>query len=221
MTLTDQLLAALALYGLPVLFGVTLLGELWVPVPATFLLIAAGSFVQQGDMNLGWVVVLATIGAVLGDQLGYWIGRWGSRPLRRRLSRWQRIEKRMQSVEAASQKWGGLAIFFSRWLVIPLGPWLNLTSGITQYSYPRFVFWDITGELIWVFLYVLIGEFFSDRVQALTQLLGNFIWVVIGLVAAAFFAWQLARSIRAASLKAPDLSSPAPAEPLDDEPGEV
>jgi membrane protein DedA with SNARE-associated domain len=167
------------------------------------------------------VVVLATIGSVLGDQLGYWIGRWGSRPLRRRLSRWQRIEQRLQSVEATSKKWGGLGIFFSRWLVIPLGPWLNLTSGITEYSYPRFVFWDIAGEVIWVILYVLIGEFFSDRVQALTELLGNFIWVAIGLVATGFFAWALARSLQAANHKSVDLRPAAPAERLDDEPGDA
>ena len=219
MSLSDQLLAALALYGLPVLFGVTVLAELWVPVPATFLLIAAGSFVQQGDLNLWWVIVLATAGAVLGDQIGYAIGRWGSRPLERRLSRWRRLEKRMQAVEATSKKWGGLGIFFSRWLVIPLGPWLNLTSGITQYSYPHFLFWDVTGELIWVILYVALGAVFSDRVQVLTELLGNFIWVAIGLIGVVLFAWLLARYFRAARQAArtekTKLGPAAPAETSD------
>jgi hypothetical protein len=58
-------------------------------------------------------------------------------------------------------------------------------------------------------------------VQALTELLGNFIWVAIGLVAAAFFAWQSAKSIRAASLGKTDARPAAPAEPFDDEPREA
>jgi membrane protein DedA with SNARE-associated domain len=195
-TINDQLLAALALYGLPVLFGVALMASLWVPVPATFLLIAAGSFVQQGDMNLWWVIALATAGAVLGDQIGYGIGRWGSQRLARHLSRWANIERRLQSVEATAKKWGGPGIFFSRWLIIPLGPWLNLVCGISQYSYPHFLFWDVSGELIWSVVFVAVGALFSDRVQALTQLLGNSVWAAVGLIAAILFGWQLARYFR-------------------------
>ena len=197
MSINDQLLADLALYGLPVLFAVVLLSELWVPVPATFLLIAAGSFVQQGDMNLWWVLILATAGAVLGDQLGYGIGRWGSRRLIKWLSRWSRIERRLLAVEATAKKWGAAGIFFSRWLVIPLGPWLNLTCGVAQYSYPRFLFWDVTGNVIWVIEFVAFGALFSDRVQMLTQLFGNAVWAAIGLVAAIVFAWQLVKYLRA------------------------
>jgi membrane-associated protein len=214
-SISDQLLAALALYGLPVLFGTTVAAELWVPVPATFLLIAAGSFVQMGDMNLWWVLVLGTVGAVLGDQVGYGIGRLGSRPLARWLSRWRSVEKRLQSAEAASQKWGDMSIFFSRWLIIPLGPWLNLIFGITRYSYWRFLFWDVFGEVIWVGLYVGIGALFSDRVQALTELLGNFVWIGAGLIGAAVFAWLLVRVLRTARNGKKPAGSTAPAESSD------
>ena len=193
MSLTDQLLAALALYGLPVLFGTTFIASLGIPLPDTFLLIAAGSFIQQGDLDPRWVIVLTALAAVLGDQVGYWVGRWGSGWAEGFVGRRAGGVQRLRAAEAAANKWGGPGIFFSRWLVTTLAPWINLTSGITVYPYARFLFWDILGDVVGVVLYVTIGDVFADRVQALTETLGNFAWVGVGLVAAAFFAWQLVR----------------------------
>jgi len=192
----DQLLAALTAYGLPVLFGVTMISSAGIPLPGTFLLIAAGSFVQLGDLSLGWVIAASCAGAVLGDQIGYWIGRWGGRRLAFRLSKWLGGEERIHAAESMAARWGGPGIFFSRWLVIQLGPWINLSSGITAYSYPRFLAWDIAGELFWVLLFVITGMVFSDRVQALTEVLGNLGWVVIGLVGAAVSGLLLVRTWR-------------------------
>jgi hypothetical protein len=64
-------------------------------------------------------------------------------------------------------------MFFSRWLVTELGPWLNVTSGIAGYPWRRFIFWDVLGEVLWVVLYVMLGYIFSDRVQYIAEILGN------------------------------------------------
>jgi membrane-associated protein len=165
LNISDQLLAALTLYGLPVLFGITFINSIGVPIPDAILLIAAGSYVRLGDMNLWGVIVLATIGAVLGDQVGYGIGLWGGRRLANRLSKWLGGEKRLHEAEALAKKWGGPGIFFSRVLFTGLNSWVNVISGITTYSYSKFLFWDVAGEVVWVILYVLLGNIFSDRVQ--------------------------------------------------------
>ena len=209
MTLTDQLLAALALYGVPVLFGTTFIASLGIPLPDTFLLIAAGSFIQQGDLDPRWVIVLTAIAAVLGDQVGYWVGRWGSHWAEGFISRRIGGPARLQAAEAVAKRWGGLGIFFSRWLVTTLAPWINLTSGITEYPYARFLFWDILGDTVGVVIYVVIGVVFSDRVQALTEALGNFAWVFIGLIAAAIFGWQLVKYIRRRRVKTEDSTTKA------------
>ncbi len=196
MTINDQLLAALTSYGLPVLFGVCMISSLGVPLPGTFLLVAAGAFVQLGDMNLWSVMGMGILGAILGDQTGYFIGRWGGRRLAGRVTKWLGGEKRLVSVEGTVRKWGGPGIFFSRWLVIQLGPWVNLTSGFTFYSYPRFLIWDLAGEAFWVVLYVMVGKIFSGQAQALMEMLGNLTWAFVGLVAAIIFGWLLYRTFR-------------------------
>ena len=195
MSVTEQLLAALALYGLPVLFGVLVVGCAGVPLPASLMLVAAGSFAQFGEMKLWQVITVAIVASVLGDQIGYGLGRWGGN-LAERFSRRLGGEEKLKRAEEFTRRWGGTGIFFSRWLVTPLGPWLNLTSGMAGYSWPRFLLWDALGEALWVVLYVMLGGLFSDSVQALAEILGSLAWVVAGLVLAAILGWQLAKAFR-------------------------
>jgi membrane protein DedA with SNARE-associated domain len=104
----------------------------------------------------------------------------------------------MEQARAFADRWGGLAIFLTRWLVGPLGPWVNLSSGIASYSWPRFVVWDVLGEALWVALYVMLGNVFSDRVEAIADLATNVSWALVGVLVAALCAWQIVRYVRSA-----------------------
>ena len=53
---------------------------------------------------------------------------------------------RLEQAEARLRKWGGPGIFFTRWLVTPLGPAVNLISGFAGYSWLRFLIWDFLGN---------------------------------------------------------------------------
>ena len=64
----------------------------------------------------------------------------------------------------------------------------------------RFFVWDVLGEVLWVVLYVMLGKLFSDRVQALVEILGNLAWVVVGLIAAAILGWKLLRYLHPADI---------------------
>jgi membrane-associated protein len=192
---TDQLLTLVTGYGLPALFAVLVLAAVGAPLPATLLLIAAGSFVEQGEMNLVQVLVVGSIAAILGDQLGYALGRWGGRTLVQKLTK-RFGNEQLGRAERFTTRYGGAGIFFSRWLVSSLGPWINFTSGITAYPYPRFVLWGVLGELVWVGLCVMLGNIFSDRVQYLADVLGNLTWVILGCVLTVVLGWLLFQSFR-------------------------
>ncbi len=196
MNITDQLLAALSQYGLPVLFGVIVIAAAGVPLPISMMLVAAGSFVEMGEMKLWQVIMVASAGAVLGDQIGYALGRWGSHHVIPRIRRRKNGALKIVQAEAFAKRWGAAGIFFSRWLITPLGPWLNLTSGMAAYPWLRFFVWDVVGEVLWVVLYVMLGKFFSDRVQALVEILGNLTWVLVGLIIAAILGWQVLKYLR-------------------------
>ena len=73
----DQVLAALSQYGSPALFAAVLVAAIGVPLPVTLLLVVTGSLISQGVMNLWWSIGVASAGSIVGDQIGYAIGRWG------------------------------------------------------------------------------------------------------------------------------------------------
>jgi membrane-associated protein len=192
---SDYLLGALGLYGPPALFLVLLVGAIGVPTPGSLLLLVAGSFVEQGEMGLWPVLALALTGAVVGDNLGYALGRWGGRRLSLRLER-RGGRRRLEAAEGWLKRWGGGGVFLTRWLLSPLGSPVNLAAGASEYPWPRFLLYDLAGEALWVTIYVLLGEFFSGSVEELGSLLGDFTWAVVGLVMAALLGWSLVRNLR-------------------------
>ncbi|MDX6385755.1 MAG: hypothetical protein QOK48_3328 [Blastocatellia bacterium] len=198
MSLTDYLLAEVAAHGVLLLFGIIAVAAVGVPFPVTFTLIAAGSLARQGEMNLWPIIVAGSLAAILGDHLGYGLSRWGGRRLMVRISRRLGGEQKIRKAEALSRKWGGPGIFFSRWLITGLGPWMNVTSGIAAYSWRRFMIWDVLGEVLWVVLYVMLGYLFSDRVQFVYEIMGNIGWAILAFVVAIVLGWKLLRYFRPA-----------------------
>jgi len=197
---TDDLLALLSLYGVPAMFAILAVSSAGVPFPITLLMVAAGSFVAQGEMKLWEVLVFGAAGATLGDQIGYWIGRKGGR----RLVKW--ITDRagggasLERAEALNVRWGGAAVFLSRWMVTPLAPTINLTSGVSEYSWSKFFVWDLAGQIVWVAIFVNLGRIFSDRVQELSQLLGNVAWILVGVIVSILLGWKTVTYLRRPAL---------------------
>jgi membrane protein DedA with SNARE-associated domain len=196
MSFTDELLAAFLLYGMPALFGVLVISSAGVPFPVCLMLLAAGSFVAQDEMNLWQVIIVASTASVLGDQIGYAVARWGGRLLVARISRRMGWEASILKAEAHAKRWGALGIFLSRWLVTPLGPWLNVTSGIAEYSWSRFLLWDLLGNLFGVVLFVTLGYFFSGQVQAMADILGDLPWIILGFVVSVILGWKIVQYLR-------------------------
>jgi membrane-associated protein len=196
--MNDQLLSLVSQYGAPALFGIVAIAAIGVPLPITLLLILAGSMVAQGAMNLWWVIGAAGAGSILGDQAGYAIGRWGGQAAVNKVRRLFGKGVDLGAVEAKSRAWGGPGIFLTRWLLSPLGPWINLVCGTAGYPWRRFLFWDALGEITGAAIYISLGRIFSDRVMAMNAVLGNLTWAVVALAAAAILGYRLLRYRRRA-----------------------
>jgi membrane protein DedA with SNARE-associated domain len=187
----DQFLAALTQYGSPALFVVVAIAAIGVPVPVTLLLIVTGSLAAQGSINLWWAIAIASVGSVAGDQIGFAVGRWGGKKLVAKFTWILGNAERLKKLDAKAKRWGGAGVFFSRWLVTPLGPWINLASGAANYSWLRFTLWDFLGESFGAALFIGLGQVFSDRVQEIGAIFGDLTWAIVGVLAAAFLGWKL------------------------------
>jgi membrane protein DedA with SNARE-associated domain len=186
-----ELLGAITNYGAPALFVVVAIAAIGVPLPVTLLLIITGSLASQGAIGVVPAIMVASAGAMVGDQAGYAIGRWGGHAVIKRFTKLLGGAKRMDELDAKARKWGGAGIFFSRWLVGPLGPWVNFASGMAGYSWFRFTLWDLLGESFGAVLYIWLGQVFSDRVQQIGAVSGDAGWAIIGLCATVFIGWKL------------------------------
>ena len=178
--MTETLFALVPVWGAWIVTAVTFLSCLALPVPSSFVMLAGGAFAASGDLPLAAVALGAWSGAVLGDQIGYLIGRRSGPALLRRLARGPRRARTLQQARTALAARGGLAVFLSRWLFSPLGPYVNFLSGAGGLTWGRFTQGSVSGEAVWVLIYVTLGWMFSAQIEAVAEIAGN----ALGLLAA-------------------------------------
>lgn len=195
--MSDIVLALVADYGATIVFCVTFLSCLALPVPSSLLMLASGGFAATGDLSLAGVALAAFCGAVLGDNTGYWIARG----LGVRADTWlnatpKRADLRQKCADFLDKRGGG-SVFFSCWLVAPLGPYMNYVCGLTKFSWVRFALWGIAGEIVWVSIYVGLGYLFADNITALASLTGNISGFITVLAVVIGLGWWLVRASKA------------------------
>ena len=161
--MTDWLLGLVPQYGVFLLTAGTFASCLALPIPASILMIAAGGFVASGDLSLSGSTGAALAGALIGDQAGYFGGRWGGTRLIERLG--SRAEPLARAAALLATR-GGIAVFLSRWLVSALGPYVNVAAGAAGLPWLRFTLWGLMGEAVWVGVYVGAGFAFSGNLAA-------------------------------------------------------
>jgi len=177
--MTDILVEWVSHYGLVILAGTIFLAALGAPLPGTVLLVLSGAFAASGEMDFWAVALTAYFSAVAGDISGFTIGYRGGAWLKPRLGH-AAIATKISRAEALMEKWGGIGVFLSRWLVAPLGPTVNYVSGLGRFSWRRFMLWDLLGEVVWVSAYITIGTVFSASALALVDMIASASWVMIG-----------------------------------------
>ena len=179
----ELLMDAVGDWGAPALFALLAVNCFGVPFPMSLLLLAVGAIVADGDLDAVTVLLSGIAGAIVGDQAGYWLGRVGGRPAMAAAARRFALAGAMERAEAFSRRHGAPGVFLTRWLLSPLGPYVNIVAGTTHMPWPAFTAWGALGEAVWVGIYVGLGAAFSDAVPALADLLGNATWFLVALAA--------------------------------------
>ena len=194
--MSDIILALVVDYGVPLVFCVTFLSCLAVPVPSSLLMLAAGGFAATGDLSFSAVISAAFCGAVLGDNSGYWIARYLGQRVDSWLSKEPNRAKIRNKCVSILDKRGGPAVFLTCWLLAPLGPSMNYICGISQFKWSRFALWGMAGEVVWVSIYVGLGYTFANSITTLGSILSNASGFVTALAIVVGLGWWLMRAIQ-------------------------
>ena len=179
----DRVLSLIEHYGyLVILFGV-MLESTGVPLPGETILLAAGVLVQRGHLDLGDAIVFGILGAVVGDQIGYWVGRQGGRPSVLRWGRYVFITpQRLARAEAFFERHGGKAVFFARFFS-GLRVFGALVAGISRMRWGTFLIYNALGGTLWATAVVLVGYFLGSSLALVERWLGRASILLAGLLA--------------------------------------
>ncbi|MDH4412149.1 MAG: VTT domain-containing protein [Rhizobium sp.] len=196
MTLTETLLASLPSYGLSLLALVVAVSCLGAPLPASIVMMLMGALAAAGDFTLWIVIAVALASAVAGDQLGYLLGRTAGRRLVPLVARNPARRRAIERAEREMEQRGNVAVFLTRWLLSPLGPYLNLMAGASGFSWLRFTLAGVLGEAVWVGLYTGLGATFSESVTEIAEISGSVSGFLAAGAVAAVLGFKLLRALR-------------------------
>lgn len=175
--------------GYPLMFLLIMAESSGLPVPGETALITAAVLASQGRLQIELVIPLAALAAIIGDNIGYLIGRKGGRWLLERPG-WFQIQRRqtLSSGEIFFDKHGPKAVFFGRF-VLGLRVWASWLAGATRMPWRSFFFWNACGGIVWASGVGLIGYFLGHAAGNAIQTFGIFglvgvLVVIIGIVTA-------------------------------------
>jgi membrane protein DedA with SNARE-associated domain len=153
-------------HGLPLLSVAVMIESFGIPLPGETALIAFAVLASQGHYRIEWVIVAAAAGAIVGDNLGYWlIGRLGGRALFRRW-RWLKsyADRVLPRAEALMERHGGKTVFLGRFVSV-LRYTVAWIAGLSRMRWWRFLFWNAAGGIAWATAVGLIA-YYSGRAAA-------------------------------------------------------
>jgi membrane protein DedA with SNARE-associated domain/membrane-associated phospholipid phosphatase len=179
----ERILSLIEHYGyLVVLFGV-MLESTGVPLPGETILLAAGVLVQRGHLDLWDAIVFGILGAVMGDQIGYWVGREGGRRFVLHWGRYLFISpERLARAEAFFGRHGGKAVFLARFFS-GLRVFGALVAGTSRMRWGTFLIYNVLGGAVWVTGVVLLGYFLGSSLGLVERWLGRATLVLVALLA--------------------------------------
>jgi membrane protein DedA with SNARE-associated domain len=181
-------------YGYPVLFAGVLLENAGLPVPGETALLAGGYLASVGYFDLRVVIAGTVAAAVVGDNVGYWLGRRWARPRLKQGRRFLLLTPAvLRAAEDYFRRWGGWTIFFARFIT-GLRVVGALAAGTAAMPWRRFLVANAAGAVAWAVTISLVGFYFGRYQHLLEQWVGR-VGLVL-LVAAVLIGIPVVRSYR-------------------------
>ena len=183
MTLTAELLMGLFVaYGYWIVFTAILLDNAGLPIPGELLLVALGVVAKNGHLDPLLGLAIAATAALVGDNIGYWIGRLAGERFIARTGRAPRFKP------------GHASVVFGRFVIgarVLLAP----VAGLTRMPFPRFLACDAVGCLVWAGAFILIGYSSGVSLEVMQQNLQVVNVAVQLVIAAALSTWLITRLV--------------------------
>jgi membrane protein DedA with SNARE-associated domain len=185
--------------GYPLLALLVMAESGGVPVPGETALLVGGVLASQGTLQIELVIAIAAAAAIVGDNLGYYIGRRGGRWLLQRPGPFHSHRLRvLESGEPFFERHGPKAVFFGRF-ILGLRTWASWLAGANHMRWRTFVLWNALGGICWATAVGLLAYFVGRSAGNLITTFGIFGLAATLIAAVVGFLWHRRHKRRSAS----------------------
>jgi membrane-associated protein len=182
-------------YLLPAIIGLESMG---VPSPGETALVAAAVLASQGKLHIWLVIVIGVSSAIIGDNIGYLLGRRiGREALEARGPLRKHRKRAITAGDRFFERHGPKAVFLARWIALVrfAAAWL---AGINRMPLKLFFFWNALGGITWGITYGLVGYYGGHAATHVLATMGIIGAIVLGVMLVAFLVFVWLRERRAA-----------------------
>jgi membrane-associated protein len=137
-------------------------------LPGDSLLVTAGVFAASGQLHLSELMLLVPLCAIVGDQMGYWIGRKAGQALYRREDSLVFRKRHLQRAHDFYEKYGGKTVILARFIPI-VRTFCPPVAGAAEMAYGRYLAYDIAGGVLWVGSMILGGYFLGRQIPNISD----------------------------------------------------
>ncbi|HEU5243122.1 MAG TPA: DedA family protein [Gaiellaceae bacterium] len=177
-------------YGYLVVFLLVMIESIGVPVPGETALIGAALYAgSTHKLEIEWVIAVAVAGAIIGDNIGYAIGRYGgAKVLLRHGHKIHLHEDRLKIGIWLFRRHGGKVVFWGRFVSI-LRTYAAFLAGTNQMPWPRFLFFNAAGAVVWATVFGVAYYVFGSALEKLSTTIDVTLGVAGVVVLVAFVVW--------------------------------
>jgi membrane protein DedA with SNARE-associated domain len=163
-------------------------------LPGNSLVLLGAVYARLGTLNLGGVILLATLGTIFGYHIDYLLGRFvlahfATRWATSRLGRRIRLAGRLRLARRLLSKHGGKAILISH-VIGQIRSFVALGAGMSRMNYLRFLGYEVVAAALWNTAFSLLGYTLATQVDRLQMLIERAGWILLGVLVLLFLAWR-------------------------------
>jgi membrane protein DedA with SNARE-associated domain len=191
---TSTLTHLLHAYGYPLVAVFVGVESSGIPFPGETMLVTAAVYAGTGHLSIFWVIVAGSAGAIVGDNLGFAVGRAGGRPLVLRYGSYVRVKpEHLEYAEGFFQRHGDKTVFLGRFIAV-LRAWAALLAGINRMSWSTFLAYNAAGGILWATIFGLLGYTLGHNLPLLNKVLSILgaggVAIAILIVVIAYVVWR-------------------------------
>jgi membrane protein DedA with SNARE-associated domain len=176
--------------GYPLLGLLVMAESSGVPMPGETALIVGGVLASRGTLQIELVIVVAAAGAIVGDNIGYYVGRRGGRWLLQRPGPFHEHRLRvLETGEPFFARHGPKAVFFGRF-ILGLRTWASWLAGANHMRWRTFVLWNALGGICWATGVGLLAYFLGRSAGNLLETFGIFGLAAMAIAAVGGYLWH-------------------------------